>query len=169
MGALPRGHKVKPLVSEFGSYMAALTDPQRPELLDAFLAKQPKGARIVSRRMVKRGMLQAASVHETHPENPQESHTIFLVDVKDFEVVEKVFIGIPSQPDDFIQRAIAAGHPRSLEQYVDPKITEMLHANFVGEPADIAQIRISFFRKYLQRAKELSSEEEKLRSEMPPM
>ena len=30
LGALPRGHKVKPLVAEFEDYVSVFTDPQRP-------------------------------------------------------------------------------------------------------------------------------------------
>eukprot|EP00435_Cladocopium_sp_Y103_P055547 s1794_g18.t1 len=44
LGALPRGHKVKPLVSEYGRYITAYANPQQPAILDAFVAKYPKGS-----------------------------------------------------------------------------------------------------------------------------
>jgi hypothetical protein len=40
--------------------------------------------------------------------------------------VEKVNIGIPSDPEQFIERAIAAGHPRNLDQFVDPQVKSMI-------------------------------------------
>ena len=159
LGALPRGHKVKPLVSEFGDYVQVLTDPQRPSLLDEFLQKQLKGARIVSRRMVKGDNMQAA---------PPQGENHVLGDIQNCDVLEKVSIGIPSSPDDFIDRAKKAGHPRALDQFVDPQIQDMLRSNFSGEPLDLAKKRIAFFHKYLQRAKLLSQEEEQLRQTMPP-
>eukprot|EP00435_Cladocopium_sp_Y103_P057030 s1087_g19.t1 len=82
--------------------------------------------------------------------------------------MEKIFIGVPSSPDEFIQRALLAGHPRNLDQYVDPQVEQMLHSNFVDEPSKLAKHRIEFFKKYLGRAQELSVQEETLREGMPP-
>lgn len=108
LGALPRGHKVKPLVAEFGHYITVYVDPQQPALTDKFVAQQPKGAKIVSRRIVTRGESQAAHSGDAH---------VFLLDLGQSEMIEKVHIGVPSEPDVFIQRALEAGHPRSLDQY----------------------------------------------------
>ena len=155
--ALPRGHKVKPLVAEFGTYMKVFADPQKPKDLDKLLATLPKGAKPVSRHIVTGGDLQA---------DRQDATAVFL-DVDDNSTVEKIHIGIPSEPDDFVQRAIAAGHPRSLEQHLDPQVKSMIHANFVADPSIVAKKRADFFRKYVKRASELSRQEEELRSKMP--
>ena len=109
--------------------------------------------------MLKRGDFQAAP--------PQDDRHV-LGNAGSCEVLEKVYIGIPSSPDEFIHRAIEAGHPRALDQFVDPQISDMLHSNFVAEPAELARTRVAFFNKYLERAKELSNEEERLRQSMPP-
>eukprot|EP00435_Cladocopium_sp_Y103_P041856 s106_g11.t1 len=158
LGALPRGHKVRPLVSEYGHYNTVYVDPQQPSLLDKYLAEQPKGSKITSRRMVTWGEFQAASMDDQHT-------TTLLTD--HIDMVEKVHTGIPSSPDEFIQRAINAGHPRSLDQFMDPQIEVMLRANFSGEPVDLAKRRISFFNKYLKRAQELAESEKALRMQMP--
>eukprot|EP00435_Cladocopium_sp_Y103_P054514 s1794_g17.t1 len=84
------------------------------------------------------------------------------------DIVEKVHIGIPSEPDEFIARAIEAGHPRSLDQFLDPQVEAAVRANFSSEPVDLAKKRISFFNKYLKRAQELSQAEQALRDKMPP-
>ena len=157
LGALPRGHKVKPLVAEFGTYMKVFADPQKPKDLDKLLATLPKGGKPVSRHIVTGGDLQAAR---------QDAAAVFL-NVDDNSTVEKIHIGIPSEPDDFVQRAITAGHPRSLEQHLDPQIKSMIHANFVADPSIVAKKRADFFRKYVKRASELSKQEEELRSKMP--
>ena len=37
LGALPRGHRLKPLVAEFGSFVTVFTDPQKPADLEKLL------------------------------------------------------------------------------------------------------------------------------------
>ena len=95
------------------------------------------------------------------------NNAIFL-EVTEGATVEKVHIGVPSGPDDFVKRAIAAGHPRSLEQYIDPQVKQMIQANFIDEPAAVAMKRVAFFKKYVKRAAELTEEEKALRAKMPP-
>ena len=158
LGALPRGHRIKPLVAEFGDYVTVFADPQRSNDLEGYLKTLPKGAKVVSRHFVTWGDLQAAR---------QENNAIFL-EVTEGATVEKIHIGVPSGPDDFVKRAIAAGHPRSLEQYIDPQVKQMIQANFIDEPAAVAMKRVAFFKKYVKRAAELTEEEEALRAKMPP-
>lgn len=159
LGALPRGHKVKPLVAEYGTYVLVFTDPQRPSDLDKYINTLPKGAKVVARHVITWGEFQ--SMHS-------DSDTAVVLQVTTNAAVEKVSVGVPSDPDAFIERAIAAGHPRSLDQFVDPQIESMIKENFVEEPASLAAKRVAFFKKYLRRAKELRGEEEKLRASMPP-
>ena len=109
------------------------------------------------RHIVTGGDLQAAR---------QDAAAVFL-NVDDNATVEKVHIGIPSEPDDFVQRAISAGHPRSLKQHLDPQVKNMIHANFVADPSIVAKKRADFFKKYVKRASELAGQEEELRSRMP--
>lgn len=158
-------------MAEFGAYITVLVDPQQPALVDNFLKQQPKGAKVVSRRIVARGEARAANsagasedVFRAADQTPA-AYTVFL-DLCNADTVEKVQPGIPSSPDEFIERAILAGHPRSLDQFSDPKVEDMLRANFSGDPADLAKSRIAFFNKYLKRASELSEAESVLRNGM---
>ena len=160
LGALPRGHRLKPLVAEYGSFITIYADPQRPDDVETFVQQLPKGSRPVSRHVVTWGVFQSA--HEAG----FDDKTVVL-QVTPQNSVEKVHVGVPSDPDTFLERAISAGHPRSLDQYVDPQIKDMIFSNFVGEPVELAKRRIGFFKHYLQRASELSSEEERLRASMP--
>ena len=107
LGALLRGHKINPLVAEFGTYLTVFADPQKPKDLEKFLTTLPKGAKPVSRHIVTGGDLQAA----------RQAATAVFLDIDEHSTVEKIHIGIPSEPDDIVQKAVAAGHPRSLEQY----------------------------------------------------
>ena len=43
----------------------------------------------------------------------------------------------------------------------------MIHANFTAEPSVVAKKRVNFFKKYVQRASELSDQEKELRRKMP--
>ena len=155
LGALPRGQKVKPLVAEFGHFVTVYSDPQRPQLLDNYVKQLPKGAKLTSRRLLKRGDIQATE------------DQIFL-ELGNAENIEKSCIGVPTEPDEFIQRAIKAGHPRSLDQFLDPIIANMLKANFIDDPSVLAKKRCDFFKKYLKRAVALNAGEEDLRKNMPP-
>ena len=159
LGALPRGHKVKPLIAEYGTYVMVFTDPQRPADLDKYINTLPKGSKVVARHFLTWGEFQ--SVHAN-------SDTAVVLQVAPNAAVEKVNVGVPSDPDAFIERAIAAGHPRSLDQFVDPQVASMIRENYVDEPAELAAKRVAFFKKYLRRAKELKGEEDKLRAAMPP-
>ena len=122
LGALPRGHKVKPLVAEYGTYVLVFTNPKRPSDLDKYRNTLPKGARVVARHVITWGDFQ--SMHSN-------SDTAVVLQVTTNAVVEKVSVSveIPSDPDAFIERAIAAGHPRSLDKFVDPQIVSRIKEN----------------------------------------
>ena len=59
LGALPRGHKVKPLVAEYGTYVLVFTNPKRPSDLDKYRNTLPKGARVVARHVITWGDFQS--------------------------------------------------------------------------------------------------------------
>ena len=117
LGALPRGHKVKPLVAEFGDYISVFTDPQRPADLEKFIGTLPKGAKAVARQVITWGDFQSTQL---------KGGKDVVLNVTALFAVEKVNIGIPSDPEQFIERAIAAGHPRNLDQFVDPQVKSMI-------------------------------------------
>ena len=160
LGALPRGRKVKPLVSEFGTYKFCVSDPQRPSDSEAILADLPKGAKIVSRRILSGG--------SGRDEFLQKHGNDLLGHVFQGEVVEICTFGIPSEPHEFLQRAIRAGHPKSLENYVGQAVHEVAMGNFHLPPYLVAKKRIDFFKKWSARASELRSEEDKLKQSLGP-
>ena len=49
LGALPRGKHVKPLVSEFGTYINVVINAQCDNFLQPFMETLPKGSSVQSR------------------------------------------------------------------------------------------------------------------------
>ena len=108
LGSLPRGAKVKPLVAEFGSFTAAIAPLQQSQCVEEFLRQQPKGSKVTSRQLLTRGKIRVEGEGVSHH---------FLSNSKelpDDTMVEMCWIGLPSDPDDFVLRALRAGHPRGM-------------------------------------------------------
>ena len=160
LGALPRGLRVKPLVAEFVDYVQVCSPPQSPELIDDYLKKLPKGARVTSRRVVSAGDLRVSS------ESPSP---VFLGPTQTTEAatVELCWLGIPGDQDSFLDRAIKAGHPRGLEVFTSQAMDSVVKANFLEPPHVLAKKRTDFFRRWTARARALHGEENQLRSAMP--
>lgn len=55
LGCLPRGNKVKPLVAEYGHYIAAFCNPQDDAFVHKVIATFPKGTKVTNRRIVEWG------------------------------------------------------------------------------------------------------------------
>ena len=60
LGALPRGKHVKPLVSEYGTYINVIINAQADEHLQSFVQTLPKGANIQSRLVITWGCVRDA-------------------------------------------------------------------------------------------------------------
>ena len=83
------------------------------------------------------------------------------------DVFDKIFFGIPSSPEDFIARALKAGHPRSLHAYTSPLVVGTVNANFIDEPFGVARTRTDFCNKWTKRAQELQAAEETANESRP--
>ena len=159
LGCLPRGNKVKPLVAEYGNYILAFCNPQNDAFVVQLMATLPKGAKIVSRRIVigdgDRDKLcnkfGKDDVHWGYNKLPVEACTI----------------GIPSDPIEFLKRAVKAGHPKGLESFVSELVKEAAIKNFHSPRHELAMQRVAFFKKWNGRAIELMKEE-KLHKETLP-
>eukprot|EP00435_Cladocopium_sp_Y103_P051887 s469_g16.t1 len=159
LGALPRGAKVKPLVAEYGRFLAVVAPTQRTETVDQFLSTLPKGSKVTSRHLWKRGTLRV--------ENGPYKFLAGAESVEQNEMVELCWIGIPSEPDEFVARAFCAGHPRSLDVHVDEAMQDVVKLNLIDPPFILAKRRVQFIKKWTNRAAELKDEEAKLRETMP--
>ena len=158
LGALPRGAKIKPLVAEFGHFVAAVAPPQQTAAVNDFIATLPKGSKITSRQLWKRGSIRVV----------QECKFLANADAaEDDDMLELCWVGVPSEPAEFVKRAVAAGHPRGLDVHVDEAMKSVVRANLIEPPSVLAKQRVEYMKKWMARAKELGTEEDKLRSTMP--
>eukprot|EP00435_Cladocopium_sp_Y103_P030607 s1997_g7.t1 len=82
-------------------------------------------------------------------------------------MVELCWVGIPSEPEEFVNRALRAGHPRSLDVHVDEAMQAVVRLNLVEPPFILAKKRVEYIKKWTSRAAELKEQESKLRDSMP--
>ena len=173
---LPKGKKLKPLVSEFQQYMFFLnTLDADPEKSEFFLA-QPKGARLVQRQ------IQWGKVRVDGHTGSQKffweadgkctqlaegTPVIWSTNSENFQA-ELCTIVIPREPWDFLQRAVAAGHPRTLARHLNSEVTDMLRENFEGEPFLLVKKRAAFLMKWTERCKQLEVAEHELHNSLEP-
>ena len=161
-GALPRSTKLRPLVPEFALFHFVVTPAQHVDHAKSVLQLCPKGSRVLSRRLWKWGEFRA----EQYAGKCQ-----FLglteQELVDDMTVECHHVGTPHEPWNFLQKALATGHPKDLRRHVDPVLHEVILDNFHRPPHLLAQKRIGFLKKYTQLAQEYKPEESKLRLKMP--
>ena len=169
LGQQPRGAGLGPLVAEFSHFVSCFCAPFQHQALNSFLEQQPKGSRIVRRRLLSRGdVLQALTSCDfpvfldgiSDPRSGSASTTLL-------DSVELVSVGIPCEPPEFVKRALVCGHPRNLEFHLEPEVNEAIHANFIADPFELASFRIAFVKKWSARARELQKDEDELHSQMP--
>ena len=80
--------------------------------------------------------------------------------------VELITIGIPREPWDFVHQAALVGHPRFLPYAGSPHLDTLLKANLGQNWKDLEQHRLSFFKRWLARAKELEVDERNLKEQL---
>ena len=160
-GALPRSAKIRPLVHEFALTTWVMTPAQHTDYAGEVLNKFTKGAKIISRTLWKWGRFRAEFGVEV------QSVGIDMAKIGDNDQVEALQVGVPHSPDDFVERAIEAGHPKDLKRHVGQAVQEVLMENFHKPPYSLAKKRLEFIKKYTSKAESNKLEELKLRAKMP--
>ena len=159
MGFLARGQKLRPLVSEFSHYSMWLFDAGKNEKeVSQILHTFPKGARIVHRKLVKRGDVRVDDV----------DGKLFTDHSKQCDIIEKNSFGIPRGPEDFVKEAIKAGQPRFLDYRSIKEIDHLLGFNLQRDSSNILERRVAWLKKWTNRAKELVDSEWALHSSLNP-
>lgn len=181
---LPKGKKLRPLVSEFCDYSHFVVHVACEPEHTVFFKKLLKGARITSRR-IEWGFFRVdykLDTEETvfwvsdgidHPLGKQHSHypTGWSGEPPELgTLVQAEFctVGIPREPWDFVQRAMEVGHPRSLAVHLNSAVTNMLRANFEGELFRLVKDRALFLAKWTKRSRELREAEASLHAKLAP-
>ena len=85
----------------------------------------------------------------------------------DDEVCEKVVVAIPREPLDFLERALAVGHPRSVAIQLPPVLRQVMEWNRDADAYSIYKHRIEFVRFWTDKAKELKLADEQLIQQAP--
>ena len=68
---------------------------------------------------------------------------------------ELCVVGVPSSPEDFVQRAVAACHPKELIRHNSKLVSTAVKSNFVDPPESLTRARNAFFEKWEKRAQAL--------------
>ncbi|CAE7547600.1 unnamed protein product [Symbiodinium sp. CCMP2592] len=147
-----QSRKARPLVSEFCKYDAWAVPLRAEQPVLQLLRCYPKGARAVRRKLVDPGLVRVCVLpsvdlckvddvlsspwtwstkhckHDAHTPTKDFSDVCGLLPPTEHSpVLEVVWIGIPREPDDFLRRAVAAGHPESLlDVEADPHMTLLI-------------------------------------------
>ena len=90
------------------------------------------------------------------------------IDMEQEVQAELCTLGIPREPWDFVDRAIKAGHPRSLAIHLSGDVMEMLKQNFAEEPYKVIKERANFLKRWTNRCKELEAQERTLHNSLAP-
>ena len=159
LGCLPRGNKVKPLVAEYGNYILAFCNPQNDAYVVKLMTTLPKGAKIVSRRILSGDDDRDNVCSKFYKEDVHWGYNKLPV--------EACTIGVPSDPINFLKRAVKAGHPKGLESFVSALVKEAAIKNFHSPPHELAMQRVAFFKKWNSRAMELAEEERAHKAKLP--
>ena len=170
---LPKGKKMKPLVSEFQGYCNFLSEPSQEPEHHPFFKQLPKGARIVHRRLqwgkvrVDEGNFFWVSDNKEVGLDDTIQHKFFPENGEQF-LAELCSAGVPREPWDFVEQAFKAGHPRSISLHLNSEITDMLKENFAMPPHLVVKARVEFFPKWSARCKALEADEKKLHDGLAP-
>ena len=171
---LPRGKKFKPLVSVFQAYVTLLNAPAHDPEQTPFFLSLPKGAKLVHRQL-QWGKIRVDEEGQRCWETGEKTqkidgfHSVFVnAETEEDRQAELCSIGVPREPWDFVERAVAVGHPRSLAIHLSEDIENMLRENFEGEPHVIMKERAMFLNKWTNRCKELRNQEAELHERLAP-
>ncbi|CAE7235845.1 unnamed protein product [Symbiodinium sp. CCMP2592] len=163
LGTQPRGNSLPSLVWEFDTTLDFVVPVQNDKPLEAVLFSLPKGSRIFSRRVCEWGSLKSLLEGVGKP----KTNILGLDPLRPPACAELVQVGVPCSEDVFVERAIAAGHPRSLAVHVEPFVTVSARANFEAPPAELAAFRIDAMKFWIGRAGALKEKEQELHQNLP--
>ena len=137
------------MLADFGEYHIVLCAAQNTQPLDKHLESMPKGTAIVRRHIVEKGEVERAC---SGGALLLAEHGSFAEDA----VMEKIVLGVPRKPADFIQAAVQAGHPRSLAVTLNAVSEDAVVANRDWPVTDLIRARIDFLTYWMKRAQELA-------------
>ena len=156
----PKGQKLRPLVSEYGKYVALLASTANDSEVQSFLQKLPKGAKVCHRVLFPGGV--------TRDDMERKYEEVFQTESwRNGEPCELLQVGIPREPADFIRDAVRKGHPRDIIAQVPQEIRIVVQSMLDGDISGRFKSRAAFLKKWLKRSLELKNEEQSLHQKLP--
>ena len=76
--------------------------------------------------------------------------------------------GIPWSESEFVTKAIERGHPRTFNALLPPALEDAVSSTAYMSCGELAELRARWFATWVERAKELSPSEIKLKEGLPP-
>ncbi|CAE7027233.1 unnamed protein product [Symbiodinium sp. CCMP2592] len=149
-GLQPKASAVPPLVPEHKAVLV-MTGPSDATSLPTLRARLPE----------------PWSDSRFAPAGPVPAHSQLLrADKKGSDRLELAW-GICWSPEEFIHKAVQAGHPKKFDSLLPSALSHSIDVNAKTTPADRAGLRAEWFAKWTKRAAELSGDEKKLKSSLP--
>ena len=81
--------------------------------------------------------------------------------------VETVLIGVPHGPEEFVRKAVAAGHPMDMDRLISPAVDAAVKANFCDDASVVSRRRSDTLRRWSARARELDGSEARANARRP--
>ena len=75
--------------------------------------------------------------------------------------------GVPHTPQEFVSVACKRGHPKNFENLLPPVLKDAVLFNSHKHLSELVELRAKWFKKWVQRAKELEDNERQIKSAMP--
>ena len=107
--ALPRLAKLRPTVPECGNFFTLGLNPQNQSFTDQVLQGLPKGVKNLSRQLVRGDNFRAEMVDKLEVDSWPDATKHAALDT-----IEVCKIGVPFDPNDFVCRAVQAGHQKTF-------------------------------------------------------
>jgi hypothetical protein len=149
LGALPRGHRLPQLLSEFDQVIVLKMEMTSDLSDSSVLARYPSGAKIL-RRQILGGSAGSSS-------SKQDQHATKITEFA---------VGVPREPWNFVAAAAQVGHPRSWDRVLPQLFEGMLALHERGD-CSVIDTRAIWFKKWISRAAELKAEEAAFTDTLP--
>ena len=152
----PRQQRLRPIVSEFGYILQFAVNLSAAPAF-ALDHTSPKGSKILSRQ-VQQGFKRDVFLAIPHAKMASV--------ISEGETFELIKVGVPRDPVQFIEAAVALGHPRFLLARLDSQASHAVES-LLGNASDVTLRRTAFLKKWMHRAKELQMDEDELHRSLP--
>jgi hypothetical protein len=162
-GRQPKASKIPPLVPEHQTTVCVLGP-------SGLIQKPPCSlmARIKTPWVVPKGFNNAVASIPTEAQLLRVSQTRVKGGENNDKPLAKLVWGIPWSCDGFVEQAISKGHPRAFGSLLPDVLENAVDKNLTLSSAELAKSRAQWFKKWISRAKALSTQEAEFKCNLAP-